>query len=118
MAFKEQIVPAQAKKLVYVIAPIISVIVAISAFAVVPLGQQLGLLASRACGTRLSEMSTSVFSGYSLSHRSPSMVLCLVAGPLATAIRCSAHCVVQAQMVSYETSLGLALSGTLMWAVH
>ena len=38
MAFKEQIVPAQAKKLIYLIAPIISVVVALSAFAVVPIG--------------------------------------------------------------------------------
>src|SRR6516225_2120257 len=38
MAFKEQIVPTQAKKAVYLIAPILSVIVALSAFAVVPIG--------------------------------------------------------------------------------
>src|SRR6266567_884378 len=38
MAFKEQIVPTQAKKVVYLIAPIISVVVALSAFAVVPIG--------------------------------------------------------------------------------
>src|SRR5579864_7986790 len=38
MAFKEQIVPTQAKKAIYLIAPIISVIVALSAFAVVPIG--------------------------------------------------------------------------------
>src|SRR3989442_114466 len=38
MAFKEQIVPTQAKTFVFLIAPIISVIVALSAFAVVPIG--------------------------------------------------------------------------------
>src|SRR6202049_2693051 len=38
MAFKEQIVPTQAKKAVYLIAPIISVVVALCAFAVVPIG--------------------------------------------------------------------------------
>src|SRR5260370_40200214 len=38
MAFKEQIVPAQAKKAIYLAAPIISVVVALSAFAVVPIG--------------------------------------------------------------------------------
>src|SRR6266550_4921898 len=38
MAFKEQIVPAQAKKAIYLVAPIISVIVALSAFAVIPIG--------------------------------------------------------------------------------
>src|SRR5947209_16764682 len=38
MAFKEQLVPAQARKAIYLIAPVISVIVALSAFAVVPIG--------------------------------------------------------------------------------
>src|SRR6266513_1542093 len=37
MAFKEQIVPTQAKTFVYLIAPIISVIIALIAFAVVPI---------------------------------------------------------------------------------
>src|SRR5438445_9575353 len=34
MAFKEQIVPTQARKAIYVVAPVISVIVALCAFAV------------------------------------------------------------------------------------
>ena len=38
MAFKEQIIPSQAKKATYLIAPIISVVVALCAFAVVPIG--------------------------------------------------------------------------------
>src|SRR5229473_6939097 len=38
LAFKEQIVPTQAKKAIYLVAPIISVVVALSAFAVVPIG--------------------------------------------------------------------------------
>ena len=38
MIFKEQIVPTQAKKAVYLIAPVISVVVALCAFAVVPIG--------------------------------------------------------------------------------
>src|SRR6266849_10002019 len=38
MAFKEQIVPSQARKAIYLVAPIISVVVALSAFAVVPIG--------------------------------------------------------------------------------
>src|SRR5260370_8564982 len=37
MATKEQIVPTQAKKAIYLVAPIISVIVPLSAFAVLPL---------------------------------------------------------------------------------
>src|SRR5260370_32844653 len=38
MAFKEQIVPTQAKRSIYLIAPVISVIVALSPFAVIPIG--------------------------------------------------------------------------------
>src|SRR5947209_5104699 len=41
MAFKEQIVPAQARKMIYLAAPIISVVVALCAFAVVPIGNGL-----------------------------------------------------------------------------
>src|SRR2546430_54893 len=38
MIFKEQLVPAQAKKVIYVIAPVISVVVALCAFVVIPIG--------------------------------------------------------------------------------
>src|SRR6202162_1222979 len=38
MAFKEQIIPTQARKAIYLIAPVISVVVALCAFAVVPIG--------------------------------------------------------------------------------
>ena len=38
MAFKEQIIPTRSRRLVFLIAPAISVFIAISAFAVVPLG--------------------------------------------------------------------------------
>src|SRR5579884_2449642 len=38
MIFKEQFIPGNARKFVFIIAPIISIIVAISAFAVIPVG--------------------------------------------------------------------------------
>src|SRR5579863_7070432 len=38
MAFKEQILPSQAKQLVFLIAPAIAVFIALAAFAVVPMG--------------------------------------------------------------------------------
>src|SRR2546429_5613096 len=38
MAFKEQIVPTQARKAIYLVAPVISVVVALCAFSVVPIG--------------------------------------------------------------------------------
>src|SRR5579864_6082500 len=43
MIFKEQIVPTQAKKAIYMIAPVISVVVALCAFAVVPIGNNWSL---------------------------------------------------------------------------
>src|SRR5579859_6732487 len=51
MIFKEQIVPTQAKKAIYLVAPVISVVVALCAFAVVPVGNS-WMDAKRACGTR------------------------------------------------------------------
>src|SRR5947209_1572871 len=115
MAFKEQIVPAQAKKAIYLVAPIISVIVALSAFAVVPIGNNWidgkhsiwdPLVADINVGLLwiLSISSLAVYGivlgGWSSGNRYSLL------GSLRSA----------AQMISYETSLGLALSGTLMWA--
>src|SRR5437660_4204628 len=115
MAFREQIVPSQAKKAIYLVAPIISVVVALCAFAVVPIGNSwidgkpgpwdpivgdinVGLL------WILSISSLAVYGivlrGWASGNRYSLL------GSLRSA----------AQMVSYETSLGLALSGTLMWA--
>jgi NADH-quinone oxidoreductase subunit H len=115
MAFKEQIVPAQANKAIYLVAPIISVIVALSSFAVVPIGNNWidgkhsiwdPLIADINVGLLwiLSISSLAVYGivlgGWSSGNRYSLL------GSLRSA----------AQMVSYETSLGLALSGTLMWA--
>jgi NADH-quinone oxidoreductase subunit H len=117
MAFKEQIVPAQAQKLLYIVAPILSVIVALSAFAVIPLGNNwsgkqnvhsvwdpvigdlnVGLLWILAISSLA--VYGIVLGGWSSGNRYSLL------GALRSA----------AQMVSYETSLGLALSGVLMWA--
>ncbi len=115
MAFKEQIVPTQAKRSIYLIAPVISVIVALSAFAVIPIGNSWingkpgpwdPLIADINVGLLwiLSISSLAVYGivlgGWSSGNRYSLL------GSLRSA----------AQMVSYETSLGLALSGTLMWA--
>ncbi len=115
MIFKEQIVPSQARKAIYLVAPVISIVVALSAFAVVPIGNSwidgkpgiwdpvigdinVGLL------WILSISSLAVYGivlgGWSSGNRYSLL------GSLRSA----------AQMVSYETSLGLALSGILMWA--
>jgi NADH-quinone oxidoreductase subunit H len=113
MAFKEQIVPSQAHKLIYLISPIISVIVALSAFAVIPVGASWGakpgvwdpLIGDINVGLLwiLSISSLAVYGivlgGWSSGNRYALL------GSLRSA----------AQMVSYETSLGLALSGVLMF---
>src|SRR3989442_4003439 len=115
MAFKEQIVPTQARKAIYLVAPIISVIVALSAFAVVPIGNNWldnkptiwdPVIADINVGL-LWILSISSLAVYGIvlrgwSSGNPYSLL----GSLPS----------DAQMVSYETSLGLALTGTLMWA--
>jgi NADH-quinone oxidoreductase subunit H len=113
MAFKEQIIPSQAHKLIFLISPIISVIVALSAFAVIPVGASWGakpgiwdpLIGDINVGLLwiLSISSLAVYGivlgGWSSGNRYALL------GSLRSA----------AQMVSYETSLGLALSGVLMF---
>ncbi len=124
MAFKEQIVPAQAKKAIYLVAPIISVVVALSAFAVVPIGNNWidgkhsiwdPLIADVNVGLLwiLSISSLAVYGIVLGGWASGNRYSLLGSGnrySLLGSLRSAA------QMVSYETSLGLALSGTLMWA--
>ncbi|GHO85476.1 NADH-quinone oxidoreductase subunit NuoH [Dictyobacter formicarum] len=117
MIFKEQIVPTQAKKAIYMVAPVISVVVALCAFAVVPIGNNwsgkpnvhsiwdpfigdinVGILWILAISSLA--VYGIVLGGWSSGNRYSLL------GALRSA----------AQMVSYETSLGLALSGVLMWA--
>ena len=115
MAFKEQIVPTQAKKAVYLIAPIISVIVAISAFAVVPLGNNWIDGKSSVWDPVIGDVNIGILWILSISSLA---VYGIVLGGWASGNRYSLLGSLRsaAQMVSYETSLGLALSGTLMWA--
>lgn len=117
MAFKEQIVPTQAKKSVYLIAPIISVVVALSAFAVIPIGFNWS-------GDRNIHSVWDPFIGdinvglLWILAISSLAVYGIVLGGWASGNRYSLLGSLRsaAQMVSYETSLGLALSGVLMWS--
>src|SRR6266705_6411877 len=118
MAFKEQLVPAQAKKMIYLVAPIISVVVALSAFAVVPIGNTWTNCHQHVCGPwdpLISDINVVLLWILSISSLS---VYGIVLGGWASGNRYSLLGSLRsaAQMVSYETSLGLALSGTLMWA--
>jgi len=115
MAFKEQIVPAQAKKLIYLVAPIISVIVALSAFAVVPIGNNWIDGKHSVWDPFIADINVGLLWILSISSLA---VYGIVLGGWASGNRYSLLGSLRsaAQMVSYETSLGLALSGTLMWA--
>jgi len=115
MAFKEQIVPTQAKKAVYLIAPIISVVVALCAFAVVPIGNNWLDGKHTVWDPVIGDINVGLLWILSISSLS---VYGIVLGGWASGNRYSLLGSLRsaAQMVSYETSLGLALSGTLMWA--
>jgi len=115
MAFKEQIIPSQAKKLIYLIAPIISVIVALCAFAVVPIGNNWINGKPGVWDPWIGDINVGLLWILSISSLA---VYGIVLGGWASGNRYSLLGSLRsaAQMVSYETSLGLALVGTLMWA--
>ena len=115
MAFKEQIVPSQAKKAIYLIAPIISVVVALCAFAVVPIGNSWVEGKPSVWDPVIGDINVGILWILSISSLA---VYGIVLGGWASGNRYSLLGSLRsaAQMVSYETSLGLALSGTLMFA--
>ncbi len=115
LAFKEQIVPTQAKKAIYLVAPIISVVVALSAFAVVPIGNNWIDGKHSIWDPLIADVNVGLLWILSISSLA---VYGIVLGGWASGNRYSLLGSLRsaAQMVSYETSLGLALSGTLMWA--
>lgn len=115
MAFKEQIVPTQAKKAIYLVAPIISVVVALCAFAVVPIGNSWVDGKTSVWDPIIGDVNIGILWILSISSLA---VYGIVLGGWASGNRYSLLGSLRsaAQMVSYETSLGLALSGTLMFA--
>src|SRR6266487_343353 len=115
MAFKEQIVPTQAKKAIYLIAPVISVVVALCAFAVIPIGNGWLNGTQSVWDPFIGDINVGLLWILAISSLS---VYGIVLGGWASGNRYSLLGSLRsaAQMVSYETSLGLALSGTLMWA--
>jgi NADH-quinone oxidoreductase subunit H len=118
MAFKEQIIPTKARRLVFVLAPGISVFVALAAFAVVPLGAPTtwgnGPLA-RAWAPFIADLNVGIL--YIVAISSLAVYGIVLGGwssgnhySLLGALRSAA------QMVSYEVSIGLTLAGVLMLA--
>jgi NADH-quinone oxidoreductase subunit H len=115
MAFKEQIVPSQARKAIYLVAPIISVVVALCAFAVVPIGRGWITGKPSVWDPWIGDINVGLLWILSISSLA---VYGIVLGGWSSGNRYSLLGSLRsaAQMVSYETSLGLALSGVLMWS--
>ncbi len=115
MAFKEQIVPTQARKNIYLVAPIISVVIALAAFAVVPIGAPWSVTSPSVWDPVIGDINVGLLWILSISSLA---VYGIVLGGWASGNRYSLLGSLRsaAQMVSYETSLGLALSGILMWS--
>ncbi len=114
MVFKEQIIPTQAKTVVFLLAPTISIFVAITAFGVVPLGDKLGSLPSY-WQPALTDINVGVL--YILAMSSLAVYGIVLGGwssgnkySLLGALRSAA------QMVSYEVSIAISLSGVIMLA--
>jgi NADH-quinone oxidoreductase subunit H len=114
LAVKEDIVPKAANKTIHDIAPVISITVALSAFAVIPLGNTITLF-GQTIKLQLANVNVGILYivalaslgvyGIVLSGWSSNNKYSLLGG-----LRSSA------QMISYELSLGLSIIGVLMVA--
>ena len=115
MMFKEQIIPSQAKKAIYLLSPTISVVVALCAFAVVPIGNSWIEGKTSVWDPVIGDINVGLLWILSISSLA---VYGIVLGGWSSGNRYSLLGSLRsaAQMVSYETSLGLALSGVLMWS--
>jgi NADH-quinone oxidoreductase subunit H len=114
LIFKEELIPARADKLIFVLAPIITVIPALIIMAVVPWGTEINLF-GRTITLGLTDTNVGIL--YILSVASISVYGIVLAGwssnnKYATlgGIRSSA------QMISYELALGLAFIGPILLA--
>ncbi|MFP6869273.1 MAG: NADH-quinone oxidoreductase subunit NuoH [Nitrospinota bacterium] len=112
LMFKETIIPMQADKFVYFLAPAITLIPALAAFAVVPFGDSLTLF-GRKIDMVVADVNVGILYILALSGMG---VYGVVLGawasnskyPLLGGLRSSA------QLISYELSLGLSLLGVVM----
>jgi NADH-quinone oxidoreductase subunit H len=114
MAFKEQIIPTRAKVFVYMMAPCLSIFVALVAFAVVPLGGGLGGLSS-IWNPVIADVNVGILYILAISSLA---VYGIVLGGWASGNRYSLLGALRsaAQMVSYEVSIAISLASVLMLA--
>jgi NADH-quinone oxidoreductase subunit H len=112
LIFKEDIIPAQASKVVFVLAPVISTVPALMAIAVIPFGDTISI-----SGISIDMVITDINIGilYILAVTSVGVYGVILGGwssnnkySLLGALRSSA------QMISYELSMGLSLIGVIM----
>lgn len=110
--FKEELIPTNADKLVFVLAPIISVACALLAFAVIPVAPPLNLFGLE-IPMQIADVNVALL--YLLAIGSVSVYGTVLAGwssnnkySLLGSLRAAA------QLISYEVTLGLALVGVLM----
>jgi NADH-quinone oxidoreductase subunit H len=114
LALKEDIIPTAADKIVFVIAPIISVTAAFMAFAVIPITGEVNLF-GRQTAMQLTDLSVGVL--YILAVASVGVYGIVLAGwssgstyPLLGGLRSSA------QVISYEIAMGLSLVAVFIYA--
>jgi NADH-quinone oxidoreductase subunit H len=114
--FKEGITPTNADRPVYAIAPVIAMMPAFLAFAVIPFGTHVTLW-GRTVPFQLADLSIGIL--WVLAMTSIGVYAVVLAGwssgsnyPLLGSIRSTA------QMISYEVGMGLALVAVLMYAGH
>jgi NADH-quinone oxidoreductase subunit H len=111
--FKEGITPSSAERPVYVLAPIISLVPAILAFAVIPFGAPVRIF-GREVPMQVADLNVGIL--YILALASLAVYGVVLAGwssgssyPLLGGVRSSA------QMISYEVGMGLGLVAVLMY---
>ena len=114
LAFKEDLVPAAADKAVYILAPILSALIALVAFAVMPLGPNVSVF-GHTTALQLTDLPVSVL--YVLACSSLGVYGIVLAGwasgstyPLLGSLRSAA------QMISYEIPMGLAIVPVVLTA--
>ncbi len=114
LAFKEEIFPTAADKMVYIVAPILSVVPAYMAWAVIPFGPEVSIF-GHTTPLQLTDFPVAVL--YILAIASIGIYGIVLAGwasgssyPLLGGIRSTA------QMISYEIAMGLSFVGVFLFA--
>jgi NADH-quinone oxidoreductase subunit H len=114
LAFKEEVIPKTADKVVYFIAPVISAVCAFTAFSVIPLGPTVSMFGHHT-PLQLTDIPVAVL--LVLACSSMSVYGVVLAGwasgstyPLLGGLRSSA------QMISYEVAMGLSIVAVFMTA--